>query len=402
MADFITENYVTDRVPRLMKGKDQLKVRDSKLTGFMLRCRRNADDSITREFLVDYLPPNRAQGETKRKTLSIGRWPTFTAEDAREAARVMLQGLKDGIDPAHARAAKNAEPTVDELWEDFLTGHVSMLSVASQKDYASRWRSIIKPAFTGRKVASVTRAEVDALRRKHKRTPTGLNRALAVLSKMMTYAILKEMRTDNPVKGVQRFPETPNETWVDENDIGAFIKALGGIEGPVGYLIRFVAVTGWRITAARCLRWDQVDLRKLDVKIKGAANKLTATALSADAATLIDSQKHRMGFVFSNCKGREPIGYKEVLCQLTIACKKAGLKRITPHTMRRTIATHSAIAGANVAELMQSYGWKTPAMAMRYVKKSESLARKGVERGASVINIFGKESAEVVDFPARG
>lgn len=394
MPENITESFVKDRVPRLMpKGKDEWKVRDVKVTGFMLRCRRAADETISREFFFDYLPPATAAGEKpNRKRLSIGRWPTFTADEAREQARLMAQGLKDGMDPAHARAAKRAEPTFDELWTDFKEKHLALKEPATRKDYEGRYRRVLKPAFTGRKVASITRAEVDGLRGKHKDKPTEFNRGLAVLSKMMNRAIVKGWRTDNPVKLVERFTENVNETWVDEIDLDPFIVALGEVPGPLGDFLRFLAVSGWRVSAARKLRWDQVDLKKLEVRLDNKATKITATALSADGAMLIDAQEHRMGYVFSNSKGRLPLDYKGVLAELSAVCKKAGIKRITPHALRRTIATHSAIKGANVAELMQSYGWKTPAMALRYVKKSESLARQGVERGASVINVFrGRE-----------
>lgn len=402
MPENITEAFVKDRVPRLMpKGKDEWKVRDTKVTGLLLRCRRAADDSISREFFFDYLPPARGDQKPNRKRLSIGKWPVFSAEKAREQASAMAQGLKDGIDPAHSRAAKLAEPTFDELWADFKEGHLSEKEPGTVKGYTGSYRRVLLPAFKGRKVASITRAEVDALRRKHKSTPTGLNRALAVLSKMMNIAIVKGWRADNPVKLVERFKENVNETWVDEQDLGPFIEALGKVPGPMGDLLRFLAVTGWRVTVARKLRWDQVDLKKLEVKLQNKSTKITATALSADAAMLIDSQPHRMGYVFSRSKGREPIDYRGVLAELAAICKTAGIKRVTPHTLRRTIATHSAIAGANVAELMQSYGWKTATMAMRYVKKSESLARKGVERGANVIDVFRRNVEKPADDAAE-
>ncbi|MDX0930521.1 tyrosine-type recombinase/integrase [Sinorhizobium medicae] len=402
MPENITEAFVKDRVPRLMpKGKDEWKVRDTKVTGFMLRCRRAADETISREFFFDYLPPATGDEKPNRKRLSIGKWPVFTADEAREQARLMLQGLKEGTDPAHARAAKKAEPIFDELWTDFKEGHLSLKEKGTVKDYTGRYRRVLLPAFKGRKVSSITRAEVDALRRKYKDKPTEFNRGLAVLSKMMNRAIVKGWRTDNPVKLVERFKEDANETWINETDRGPFIEALGKVPGPMGDFLRFLTVTGWRVTAARKLRWDQVDLKELEVRLDNKATKITATALSADAAMILDSQPHRMGYVFTRSKGREPLDYRGVLAELTAVCKAAGIKRVTPHTLRRTIATHSAIDGANVAELMQSYGWKTPAMAMRYVKKSESLARKGVERGANVMNIFRRGEEKPADGAAE-
>ncbi|PLT99005.1 hypothetical protein BMJ34_14855 [Sinorhizobium medicae] len=404
MADFISEDFVKNRIPKLMRGKDALKVRDSKLTGFMLRCRRTADDSITREFLVDYLPPVKVKdGEKpKRKWLSIGKWPTFTAEEAREQARQMLQAVKNGDDPAATRAAKKAQPTIEQLWQLFDEKHLSLKSGETPKDYRGRYRRIIEPSFRGRRVADITRAEVDALRVKFKHKKTDCNRALAVLSKMMSFAMLQGWRTDNPCSKVPRFTETPNDIWLDEQALPPFIVALGKVEGPMGDLLRFIAVSGWRISAARLLRWDQVNLQRLEVHLDDKATKIHATALSTDAAMLIDSQPHRMGYVFSNRKGKYPIDYGDVLSALSDVCKEAGVERITPHRLRSTCATHAAVNGANVSELMQTFGWKTPAMALRYVKRSESLARKGVERAAGIINIFNKPAADVKELSQNG
>jgi len=397
MSDFISEDFVKNRVPKLMKGKDELKIRDSKLTGFMLRCRYAADKSITRTFMIDYLSNEKgASGKPKRKWLTIGNWPMFNAEDAREEARVQLKHLKGGDDPKAIRAQKKARATFDELWTLFQKEHLDLKEASTQKDYQGRYRRILEPAFKGRRVADITRAEVHGLRRKHKNNPTDLNRALAVLSKMMSFAILHEMRGDNPCKAVPRFTETANDTWIDETNLAPFVKAIGEIEGAVGDIVRFMAVTGWRVSAARLLRWDQVDLSRLEVHLDDKATKKTATALSSDAAMLIEAQGHRIGYVFSNKRGTLPVDYRGILEALTGACKKAEIERITPHTLRRTIATHAALQGANVSELMQGFGWATPAMAMRYVKKSESLARKSVERAASIINIFDRPSAEVI------
>lgn len=404
MADFISEDFVANRVPKLMKGKDGFKSRDSKLVGFMLRCRRTADGSISREFLIDYLPPVRSKDseKPKRKWLSIGKWPMFTADEAREQARQMLQAVKNGDDPASIRAQKKALPLFEDLWDDFKERHLALKELSTQKDYGGRYRRILEPAFKGRRVADITRAEVNALRVKHKNRKTDLNRALAVLSKMMSFAMLHGMRSDNPVSKVERFAEKANDVWLDEQALPPFIKALGEVEGPTGDLLRFVAVSGWRISAARLLRWDQVDLQRLEVHLDDKQTKVHATALSTDAAAIIDAQRHRIGFVFSNRKGTYPVDYKDALETLTAVCNQAGVPRITPHRLRSTAATHAAIHGANVSELMQSFGWKTPAMAMRYVKRSESLARKGVERTASVINIFNRPAAEVKELSLKG
>ncbi|MBP1881954.1 tyrosine-type recombinase/integrase [Sinorhizobium mexicanum] len=382
----ITENFVERKVHGLMDGATEKLFRDSKTTGFALRARKGAKGLALTYFAIY---------DDGRK-MSIGAHGVFTADTARAEAQRILQTAAGGDDPKSLRAEKKSAPTIEQLWELFETEHLALKEPSTRKDYAGRYRRIILPTFKGRKVKDITRAEIAAMKLKFKHKKTDLNRALAVLSKMFSHAMLHDIRTDNPCAKLPRFTETVNDTWLDETQLPAFIAALMTRTGPVADLIKFITVSGWRISAARLLRWDQVNLKRMEVRLGDKATKITATALSSDGATIIAAQAHKVGFVFSNSTGRMPVSYKDVLAMLEEICKEAEIPRIGPHRLRATIATHSAIDGANVAELMQAYGWKTPAMAMRYVKKSESLARKGVERGANVINLFGKENAEIV------
>ncbi|MDW9409568.1 tyrosine-type recombinase/integrase [Sinorhizobium meliloti] len=386
----ITDNFIERRVPKLVAGCKEKWFNDAKMTGFSLRVRQGKNDTLNLEFYaVRYI------GKSREKML-IGDTGTYTADEARQQARQIIQAWKEGNDPKALKAQKIAAPTIAELWMLFDKEHLALKEASTRKDYRGRYNRIIKPTFGSRKVADITQAEIAALKLKFRNKPYDCNRGIAVLSKMMSHAILNNMRKDNPCKAVPRFTETSNDTWIDEKQLPPFLEALAKADGPVADLLRFVTVSGWRISAARLLRWDQVDLSRLEVHLDDKATKKTATALSTDAAAIIAAQPHRIGFVFSNSGGRRATHYKDSLDQLTAICKEAGIPRMTPHRLRASIATHSAIDGANVAELMQSFGWKTPAIAMRYVKKSESLARKGVERAAAIVNIFNKQPADVI------
>jgi integrase len=118
--------------------------------------------------------------------------------------------------------------------------------------------------------------------------------------------------------------------------------------------------------------------------------------LSADAATIIDRQAHRSGFIFSTGDGRHPVDYKLTRKTLADICKKAGVAALTPHGLRHTFATWAALAGASAHELREAGGWRTLAMTNRYVSRAETLGRAGAEKAAGAINIFAKPSANVV------
>jgi integrase len=371
-------------------------VRDSKLTGFALRVRRKADGTLSRTFMIVYELPS-ADDTRKRRKLVIGDYPTFSAEVARREAQAMLQAVALGDDPAAARSAKKASPLFTDLIDEFETGYLAEKQPATRKDYQGRIRRNLKPEFGKFRVMDITSTMVSAFIRKKRANPVDANRSIAVMSKMFGYAAELGWRSDNPCRGLKRYQETAREAWLDEHDLPKFVKTLADLEGGCAELLRFLTVTGWRVTEARLLTWDMVDLQRLIARLPQTKTGAAVRALSSDAATLIDRQKHRVGFVFGDANGIEPIGYKRVRETLASICKAADVQMMTPHGLRHTAATWSAISGAEAHELREAFGWKTLAMTARYVSRSESLARRGAQRAADAMNVLGKSSADVME-----
>lgn len=325
----------------------------------------------------------------------IGDYATFPADRAREEAEAMLRAIKKGEDPAAARAAKKAQPRWDDLVSDFDEKHIAEKKPGTRKDYRGRIRRNLTPEFKGLRIADITAEMVRAFLRKKKANPVDANRSVAVLSKMMNRAIELGWRETNPCARIQRHRERPRERWLDEHDLPEFVRALAEVAGPQADLIRFLTISGWRVSEARLLRWDMVDLPRMVVKLPDSKTGATTRALSTDAATLIDRQEHRTGFVFSGRKGAQPISYKRLREMLTAVCETAGIESITPHVLRHTAATWAAISGAEAHELREAFGWKTLAMTARYVSRSESLAKRGVQRAADAMNVLQRQKAEV-------
>jgi integrase len=238
---------------------------------------------------------------------------------------------------------------------------------------------------------------VRALLRKKKANPIDANRSLAVLSKMMSRAIELDMRKDNPCARMKKNKEAPRERWLDEHDLPPFLKALAAVDGPHADCIRFLTVTGWRVSEAIFLTWDMVDLPRMVARLPDTKTGASDRALSTDAATIIDGQGHRVGYVFSGRRGSQGVSYKRLREVLSDVCAAAGIAQITPHVLRHTAATWAAISGAEAHELREAFGWKTLAMTARYVSKSESLARRGAQRAADAMNVLQRPSAQITE-----
>ncbi|MFD2053768.1 tyrosine-type recombinase/integrase [Mesorhizobium calcicola] len=391
----LSDNFVNSTV--LPRDRDELIIRDSKLAGFALRLRRKADGKASKTFLVFQELPGR-DGARKRRKIIIGDHATYPAEKARAEAQSMLQAISVGDDPAAARAAKKAQPLFEDLIKEFETTHIEKKKPQTRKDYRGRIRRNLRPAFKGKRVADITAEMVRAFHAKKHGNPTDANRSLAVLSVMMGRAMELGWRKDNPCMGVRRNKETAREEWLDETDLPKFVKALASVAGPHADLIRFLTVSGWRVSEGRLMTWDMVDLPRLVVRLPDTKTGASARALSTDGATIIDQQAHRVGYVFSGRKGTQPVSYKLLREVLTGVCEAAKIKAITPHALRHTAATWAALSGAEAHELREAFGWKTLAMTGRYVARAESLGRRGAQRTADAMNVLQKPVAEVKEF----
>ena len=382
-------------IARIVPGSSgEVVVRDSQLTGFAVRVRRNSDGSLSRSFLVLY--QERVDGKRRTIKAMIGQWKNpWSAGAARDEAARLLEARDKGERMISAKMARKLARTVADLEKGFRNDHLDSVKPSTAKDYVRLLDKRILPAFGEHKVEEVTRSEIRDWHASMRKTPCSANRALAVLSRMFTYAIEREWRTDNPVIGIKKYPEQKREAWIDEHDLPAFKQALAQRSGPYTETIRFLAVSGWRVSEALNMRWSDVDLKRQIVFLPDTKTGAQKRSISTDAATIIDRQPERTGHVFFLRGQHFPLCRKKLRDELIAVCEAADITPITLHGLRHTAATWSAIAGANTMELREAFGWKTSQMAERYVERAETLSRRGAERAANAINLFDTPPAKV-------
>jgi hypothetical protein len=166
---------------------------------------------------VSYLIKYRT-ADGRQRWLTIGRHGSpWTVETARKEALLVLAAVKKGEDPAGAKAAAKAAPTVKSLAERFLAEHAeAKRKLSTAREYRRLIANVIVRALGGRKVADVTRADIQRLHQNRRATPTEANRALALLSTVFTFAERLGERADgsNPCRHVERFPQKRRERFL--------------------------------------------------------------------------------------------------------------------------------------------------------------------------------------------
>ncbi len=274
---------------------------DDKIAGFGIR----VTAAGAKSFVLNY----RVGGEKRRFT--IGSWPEWSADAARREVIIKLcPAIHGGADPVRDKNALRAEPTLADLAADYIDEH-AVVKKREKSIYEDRrmLKNIILPKLGKRRVSAVNKRDVETLHNSLKKTPYQANRVLALLSKMLTFAMGDNMRPDNPAKGIERFKEDKREAWFSREQLQAFALALDNYaEQDAADALRLLIVTGARPGEVIGASWPQFDLQR-GVWTKPShhtkENKIEHMPLN-DAALLILRRmaEHKTGFHLF--PGRDP------------------------------------------------------------------------------------------------
>jgi integrase len=360
--------------------------------GFGVRITANG----ARSFILNY---RRKDGKERRHTL--GAYGAWTLLAAREEAKRLKRHIDGGGDPVGEVQKLRGAPVVRDLLERFTQEHVSKLRPSTAVEYGSIIKEIVGE-IGGLKVAGVEFADVDKLHRKITRrgAPYKANRVIAVLSKAFALAIKWKMRTDSPVKGVERNTESRRERYLTGDELDRLTAALGRYSNQTAAdVFRLLLLTGARCGEVLGARWDQFDpdfaaWRKKadDTKQK----KPHATPLSAPAQQILtrvwDSQKVRHTHVFPGIK-RVQYAWEHIRAD-------AGINDLRIHDLRHNFASALVNAGYQLTVIAKMLGHSRITTVERYSHLYPNTLQEAADK-AGVLLTGKKTSAAVVPMRVR-
>jgi integrase len=156
-------------------------------------------------------------------------------------------------------------------------------------------------------------------------------------------------------------------------------------------MVIFMTNTGARLGEMLKLDWRNVDLtarRVVFVDTKNGTDR--GVSLNTDAFDAIASLDHRSGPVFLNARGKpyEAERNCSVEASFKLACKRAGIEGVTPHTLRHTFASWLVMAGIPLRTVAELLGHKRLDMVMRYSHLS-------TDHLASAVDVLVQNSCSV-------
>jgi Arm DNA-binding domain/Phage integrase central domain len=422
---------LTDRTVKALKaapaGK-RLLVHDTEVSGFAVR--------VTDQGVRTFVLLARYPGAKWAAPRAIGTYPETTLEKARETARTWRQLIREGVDPAIARAEvrranerRQADTfaTVAEAW----LGHIKRLK---QSKAAETERDISRefiPLWGVRPITSITHRDVteaiEAVMRKGTETRPHIAQAhnlLGELRRLFAWAVTRgaydlQHSPCERIRPTELIGErVPRDRVLSADELRAFWRATGKMGYPYGPLLRLLLLT--------LLRRDEVgqaprsEFGHAVIDETSTEKKLFRDVWLIPAERMKSGYAHSVPFLFSTTHGAKPVnGYAQAKVRLdrlmldelrALAQERAEdpaavhLEQWTFHDLRRTGRTHLATLPVpeNVAELVIAHakrGLQRVYDQHRYLEEK----RRALELWAARLrNIVEPAPDNVVDLPASG
>jgi integrase len=355
-------------VAALEAGRDRV-IFDSLLSGFAIR----VTPAGGRIFIVQTW----AAGVKRR--LTIGTSPAIKVAEARDAARVMLEDIKAGKNPAIERQIRREAVTAGDITVAALADRWMAEVVRPKRkprtvtDYGKIIDQRIKPELGHIPARTLTWARVNAFHGAMAATPRRANYVVSVLRAMLFFAERIGLRPkhSNPVTGVEFFRERQRERFLSETEIGAAADAIESAEhdGKIGPHaaagLRFALFTGARSGEITAIKWEHVDWGRKLVRLPDSKTNEPRTIHLSDAAIEVLRTAPRAGrFVIAGALPDEP--YKNLSRAWAIARKYVGLDDVRLHDLRHSYASLAASRGVSLQMIGKLLGHKVVATTQRY------------------------------------
>lgn len=212
----------------------------------------------------------------------------------------------------------------------------------------------------------------------NRRSPSTVNRYLAILSHVFTVAVKEWAWVDaNPLAKVRKLPEPRGRVrYLTDNERTELLKACRASGDPNLYPAVVLALsTGMRAGELLGLTWDDVDVHNGRAVLHETKNgERRAVPITGHALEVLREhakvRRLRSPYVFS---GRTAHGAKpaDLRGAWLAALKRAEITDFRWHDLRHSTASYLAMNGASLAEIAEVLGHKTLLMARRYAHLSE-------------------------------
>ena len=366
-----------DALPLPTVGK-RLYVYDTKVRGLELMMTEQG----TKSFKV-YRKLN-----DKPVRITLGKYPEISVEQARNEAQKVISEMIKGKNPNDEKKKLRAETTFGDLFALYMERY--------SKHHKKTWKYDEKdvPRFLGhwfqRKISGITKQEIQTLHEKIGKE-NGLyqaNRLLARIHIIYNKAIEWGWEGLNPAQGIKKFKEKSRDRFLHPDELPRFFKSLDKESNDTIRDYIYVSLfTGVRRSNVLAMQWDDINFERREWLIPETKNgeplRVHLIETVIDILKVRFKQYGKTEWVFEGTGETghlmEPkAGWKRIL-------KRAGIKDLRLHDLRRTLGSWQAATGANSFIIGRSLGHKTPQSTAVYARLNLDPVRDSVEKATDAM-----------------
>ena len=425
MRGKITKRAVDALAP---KNSSEVVLWDQEVRGFGIRARVGG----AKTYILHYRSGT-GRGAPLRK-LTIGKHGSpWTPDKARTEAKRLLGLIASGEDPAERRAIDRQTITVAELCDLYLAEGAPHKKPSTLKVDLGRIVHHIKPLLGGVRVDKVVRADIErilidvkggrtaapkpeAKERRPGKIATGGSgvaaQCVVLMSALLTFAVARGLRSDNPARGVKKPPVRKMERFLAEDEIARLALALDAKSARTGNpypaaAIKLLLLTGARRGEILGLQWQHVDFERQCLRLPDSKTGAKVVYLNAPALEVLaglprmQSNPH---VVWGKREGKPLIGIDKFWFRVRAV---AGLQDVRLHDLRHSFASMGVAGGLSLPIIGALLGHKHPATTGRYAHLSADPLRAANDlvgtRIAAAINrtsdVTGQNAKKIFPMP---
>lgn len=339
-------------------------LRDTEIKGFGVRRQEGAP--------VFFLQ-KRVNGRLRWMTIGTFGAP-WTLDAARKKANELLRAIDGGVDPQDEKVQRRLKVTLAEAVPEFLAEHGPKLKPRTREEYERLLTLHLVPELGPYKLDDIHRAHVARFHAGMASKPAAANFALAVLSKLMTWAQDTGRRKEapNPCTSIKKYRARKRERYLTQAELARVGEALAVAEVAntesmyAVAAIRLLMLTGARRNEILTLLWKEVDversvLRLADSKTGEKVIKLGPAALAVLASIpRVDDNPY---VIVGDKAGHHLVAIQNTWERIREA---AAIPEVRLHDLRHSFASMAVSSGVSLPMIGKLLGHSNPQTTQRY------------------------------------
>lgn len=393
-------------------------ISDTEVSGFKLIVRPTG----TKTYVYDYRVGKGRGGKKQRVT--IGAAEKLTSEQARDKAKGYLSQVIRGEDPREEERQQSNKHLLSEVWEQFISEHVTIRNKPSTLASTKQRGRVIKKYFKKDYVEDITPQDMHTFMLSFKHAPIQANRCRSNLSKMFNLCERPwEYRpvNSNPCQGLFKYPEKRRERFLDDAELRRFMTVFDKVineaksceEGqlPLRLLFKARAACYYQLmlfTGARGVEWrtaklTDIDIPRMQLRPESTKNDEPAINFPPECIPILEwlfYLPRREGNLYLF-----PGKYKDVMAtpreSWKMFKKDAVILGFNPHDLRHSWAAFGLANGLSLADVGQQLNHKSYQTTKRYEHLADKVKQKNVASVGVAIKNISTGEAEIIDIRTR-